>query len=57
MAKRRAGKVSYIPTQGLRLKQMNDGRFIDQYGRILEYYRNREGKMDLRPVGVGYATH
>jgi hypothetical protein len=38
----------------LDLKPTGDGRWIDQYGRVLEVYTNSEGKLDLRPVGVGY---
>lgn len=47
-------KESHTPPKKLNLKQLQDGRFMDQYGRILETYTNKEGKTDLRPVGVGY---
>jgi hypothetical protein len=43
-----------VKTQGLDLKPAGPGRWIDQHGRILEIYSNKDGKQDLRPVGVGY---
>ena len=43
-------------SQGLRLKRI-DGKIVDQYGRILEEFVNSSGLLDLRPVGVTYATH
>lgn len=45
-----------VRVKGLRLKRIN-GQIVDQYGRILEEYTNKQGKQDLRPVGVAYATH
>jgi hypothetical protein len=55
MAKKR--KTPKPPaTRGLRLNRHN-GNWIDQYGRVLEEFVNKQGQRDLRPVGVGYARH
>lgn len=44
-----------VKTKGLDLKPHGNGsQWIDQHGRVLEVYTNKEGKQDLRPVGVGY---
>lgn len=42
-----------VRTKGLDLKPYAGGKWIDQHGRILEVYTNKQGKQDLRPVGVG----
>ena len=38
--------------KGLRLIQNEDSTFTDQYGRLLEQYTNKQGKPDLRPIGL-----
>lgn len=47
---------SGMPRTNLDLKRLEDGRYMDQYGRILEEYTNPQGKRDLRPVGIGYRS-
>lgn len=45
-----------VPTKGLDLKPYPEGQtlnWIDQYGRVLRVYTNKQGELDLRPVGVG----
>jgi len=36
----------------LNLHRDKNGQIVDEYGRVLEEYRNEQGKMDLRPVGL-----
>ncbi len=50
-------KATPITSKGLRLI-IRDGQIVDQYGRILEEYTNKQGKKDLRPTGkCTYAHH
>ncbi len=45
-----------VKTTGLDLKpyEGSTSKWIDQHGRVLEVYTDKKGKLDLRPVGVGY---
>lgn len=45
-----------VSTKGLDLKPYPEGQalnWIDQHGRVLRVYTNKQGKLDLNPVGVG----
>ena len=36
----------------MNLHRDKNGQIVDEYGRVLEEYRNEQGKMDLKPVGL-----
>jgi hypothetical protein len=58
MQDKKQPKIGNPPkSSGLRLKSIDDGKWIDQYGRILEEYTNAKGERDLRPIGIGHANH
>ena len=36
----------------LELRELEDGLYVDQYGRLLEAYTDKKGQPELRPVGI-----